>query len=114
MASKKEKLEKKLLDKKNQEEVAINYLKCIQADKRKIEQEIKKLEPVRITEHAILRYFERFYNVPVDDLKKELFEKLSDLPRHVIESPEISYIHKGMNLRMVNGTVITIVKPQLV
>lgn len=114
MVTKKEKLEKKLSDKKSQEETARNYLRCIQDDRRRIEQELKKLEPVTITEHAHLRYLERFSNVPVDKIRNELYEKLADLPKHVIESPDISYIHKGMCLRMSNGTVVTIVKPQLV
>lgn len=114
MVTKKEKLEKQLLEKKNQEEVAKNYLKCIQDERSKIIQELRRLEPIKVTEHALLRYLERFYNVPVDELKNELLQKLADLPKHVIESPDISYTHKGMNLRMSNGIVKTILQPQLV
>jgi ribosome-binding protein aMBF1 (putative translation factor) len=111
MATEKEKLEKKLSDKIKQEEVAYNYLETVREERQELEQKIKSLSAVHVSEHALIRYFERIYKVPVLDIRKELNKVLIDLPLWVKQSRHITYVHNGLNLVIKNGTVVTILDP---
>lgn len=111
MASEKEKLEKKLLQKIKKEEVAFNYLEEARKERYEIEQQIKSLNAVHISEHALIRYFERFYKVPVSEIRNEISQKLIDLPLWVKQSNNVTYLHNGLNLVVKNGTVVTILDP---
>ena len=111
MASEKEKLEKKLLEKLKQEEIAFNYLQEVQKERWELEQKIKSLNAVHISEHALIRYFERFYKVPVSEIRNEISQKLIDLPLWVKQSNNVTYLHNGLNLVVKNGTVVTILDP---
>ena len=108
MASEKEKLEKKLLQKIKKEEVAFNYLEEARKERYELEQKIKQFNDVHISEHALLRYFERVYKVPVAEIRKDIKEKLIDLPLWVKQSNNVTYLHNGLNLVVKNGTVVTI------
>ena len=108
MTSEQQKLEKKLLEKLKQEEIAFNYLKEVQKERWQLEQKIKSLKAVHISEHALLRYFERVYKVPVSEIRNEIRQKLIDLPLWVKQSNNITYLHNGLNLVVKNGTVVTI------
>jgi hypothetical protein len=108
VTSEKEKLEKKLLQKLKQEEIAFNYLQEVQKERWELEQKIKQFKDVHISEHALIRYFERVYKVPVAEIRKDIKEKLIDLPLWVKQANNITYFHNGLNLVVKNGTVVTI------
>lgn len=111
MATEKEKLEKKLSDKIKQEEVAYNYLQTVQKERYELEEKIKAFNPVHVSEHALIRYFERMYKVPVLQIREELNDALIDLPLWVKQSRHITYCHNGLNLVLKNGTIVTILDP---
>lgn len=111
MATEKEKLEKKLSDKVKQEEVAYNYQQTVKKERRELEEKIKALNAVHVSEHALIRYFERIYKVPVLEIREELNKALIDLPLWVKQSRHITYCHNGLNLVLKNGTLVTILDP---
>lgn len=112
MATEKEKLEKKISEKIKQEAVALNYLRTVQEERYELENQLKSLMPVHISEHALLRYFERIYKVPVQEIRNELYQLLADVPLAVKKSKDIRYCHKGLNLHLKNGTVVTILESE--
>ena len=97
MCSELTKLEKKLIEIKKQKEVALNYLEEINKNEKDISSKLAATKPVHITEHALLRYIERVYGVPLADVRKELASKLDTVPAFIKQEKNIKYEHNGIH-----------------
>lgn len=62
---------------------------------------------IRITDHCIVRYFERHYGIDIEEIKKEI------LPDHIREKirpdEDSEYVIKNLEFRVTNNSVVTCV-----
>ena len=62
---------------------------------------------IRISDHAILRYLERHYNLDMDEIKKEI---LPDKIKALVEAGATRYTVNGMEFRIDGGVIVTAVQ----
>lgn len=66
------------------------------------------LDKIRISDHAVLRYLERHYNLDIEKIKNEI---LPEKIRKLVEAGAIRFTVNGISFRMDGETVVTGVKP---
>jgi regulator of replication initiation timing len=80
--------------------------RVIQKELRRLRSHLSHLKPNKlvVSEHAVLRYAERFHAIPVEDIRKEIEEKLKG-------AKDLQELHfQGFVVK--NNTVITYKGPQ--
>lgn len=59
---------------------------------------------MRVSDHAIVRYLERRYNLNIDDIKEEIFPKRI---RGMVAAGAVKYTVNGMEFVVVDGVIVT-------
>ena len=61
---------------------------------------------IRITDHCIIRYFQRHYGIDIEQIRKEI---LPDHIRKKLTGSDDSYVIKNIEFRITNNAVVTCV-----
>jgi len=98
-----------LIEEQEAQRVMKNNLKTAQADLKRINGLISKIsnKELVVSEHAILRYLQRYYKVNLEEIQKELLT--DDLRAYVEYQGDGEYgIGRGLKALVRNNTIVTI------
>lgn len=66
----------------------------------------RKVKDPMVSDHAVIRYMERKYNINIQDIRKEI---LTDTVREAIEVGAVSVSVNGVKLKIVNKVITTVI-----
>lgn len=85
-----------------------NNLKLITENKNKLLLQIKNYnnKDIEITEHAIIRYLERYKRLNIEDIKKEIINE--DIKQKILYLGNCTFPNGKFKLKVINKKIVTV------